>query len=592
MCERLTRRQLLRYAALVAATFPASKLLRDGWSLAAEAQTGLAVPIHLELVTVTDTSAILTWFTGDPTQPDEFGRPAPVAAPGRVLLGTSPDPSSWEEVARHDPTPYHYVEITGLTPGTTYYFRAESNGVPATPTAFSPLHPDPSNGGVFTTLVPPPGREVARVAWLNDLHIGERVSGLAYSDPRLPRGGFPPGFPADPDHPYWRTMAVAAVTEALARGCVLLLANGDLTDEARPAEVAEARQHLERFGVVGGGEALGDGVRWVRPDGPRAVYVTRGNHDRAHSGEEWASCPAAEGRPDLNDCFLDTFRDAFTDGRGRFAVVVGDDRARYRFVGLDSNDIATGAGQLDTEELEFLEAQLAAGDATIPLFHHPVSDLATTLAVPPVTFGVRPQDQGPFRQLIAAHDNVVGVYNGHTHRNLRATATDTGPIPYFEGGAVKEYPGGYTVVRLFEGGYMVNFYKSADPEARAWSERSRGEYLGLYPYYTLGGLGDRNWVYLTDAATRRGAQPAPSPPAGGGEGAAGGAPPLPATGAGAAAGAGLALAAAARAVRRAVHGLHGAGLPRPRSGAVALPCGRHGPPDGSEDPSADRGGAG
>lgn len=56
-------------------------------------------------------------------------------------------------------------------------------------------------------------------------------------------------------------------------------------------------------------------------------------------------------------------------------------------------------------------------------------------------------------------------------------------------------------MRLFEGGYMVNFHKTADPEARAWSERSRGQYLGLYPYYTLGGLGDRNWVYDADART-------------------------------------------------------------------------------------------
>lgn len=41
---------------------------------------------------------------------------------------------------------------------------------------------------------------------------------------------------------------------------------------------------------------------------------------------------------------------------------------------------------------------------------------------------------------------------------------------------------------------MVNFWKTKDPEARAWSERSRGEYLGLYPFYTFGGFGDRNWV--------------------------------------------------------------------------------------------------
>ena len=80
-------------------------------------------------------------------------------------------------------------------------------------------------------------------------------------------------------------------------------------------------------------------------------------------------------------------------------------------------------------------------------------------------------------------------------------------MPYFEGGAVKEYPGGYTVVRLYETGYMVNFYKTAAPECRAWSERSRGEYLGLYPYYTLGASGPQLVVRRRRAgAPHRGAE--------------------------------------------------------------------------------------
>jgi 3',5'-cyclic-AMP phosphodiesterase len=40
---------------------------------------------------------------------------------------------------------------------------------------------------------------------------------------------------------------------------------------------------------------------------------------------------------------------------------------------------------------------------------------------------------------------------------------------------------------------MVNFWKTSTPDACAWSERSRGEYLGLGPDYQLGSLADRNW---------------------------------------------------------------------------------------------------
>jgi len=489
VCEAsLTRRQLLRYAALVSATFPVAF---EGFALAEVAGSGAAVPMNVELVTVTDTQAVITWFTGDPATLDEFGRPTPVAAPGRVLIGTSPDVTTWREVGSHGPTPYHYVEVSGLTPGTTYFWRAESAGLVAVPTVLTPTRANHAAPPAFTTLVPPPGREIGRVAWLNDLHFGEKVAGLAYSSPDLPRGGLPPGFPVDPKHPYWRFMGQGAVREAKARGCNLLLANGDLTSEAEPAELAECKQTLDAFGRLGG-------TTMVRPGDKPRYFVTRGNHDRMHKGAAWDSC---ERVGDLRDCFDDGFRAGFEKGTQHFSVAVGDDRARYRFVGLDSNDGET-TGVLPASELEYLEAELAKGDATIPLFHHPASATAMLTNNTSALGGLDVQDALAFRQLLGRHDNTAGVYAGHTHRNNLTTNAETGTVPYFEGGAVKEYPGGYTVVRLFEGGYMVSFWKTSTPEARAWSERSRGEYLGLGPMYQLGGLGERNWVYEVDARRR------------------------------------------------------------------------------------------
>ncbi len=491
MCRQLTRRELLRYGALVSASYPLLKLER----LYADEEARSAVPMHLELVTVTDTRAVITWFTGDPTTLDEFGRPTPAPARGRVLIGTSPDPSTWEPIGDHAPTAYHYVEIRALRSGTTYYWRAESAGVPAVPTAFSPAHAAIAAPPMFTTLRPPPGREVMRVAWFNDLHIGELTSGLAYSDDRLPRGGFPPGFPVDPDDPYWRTMAKAAVAEARERGCTLLLANGDITNEAEPDRVREAKKMLDVFGKLGR-------TRHVTPSTAPTYFVTRGNHDRAHSGPQWGSCSRVKGQPDFRDCFIDVFAPGFDKGTSRFSITAGDDRARYRFVGLDSND-GSETGVLRQDQLDYLEAELERGDATIPLFHHPAADLALIAGVPPGLVGLDVPDAARVRELMARFHNVAAVYNGHTHRNFRTVATDTGDVPYFEGGAVKEYPGGYTTVRLHEGGFMVNFWKTRDPKARAWSELSRGEYLGLYPYYTLGSFDDRNWVHAFDASRGR-----------------------------------------------------------------------------------------
>ena len=494
----------MRYSALVAATFPAGAVLLSQRA----AHAGPGVPMHLELVTVTDTSAVITWFTGDPTAPDEFGRPAPIAAPGRVLLGTDPNPTTWMSVGEHEPTPYHYVEVSGLRPGTTYYWRAESGGIPATMTTIANPLLRPSDAPLaapptFTTMTPPPGRELARVAWLNDLHFGEGTSGLAISNDSLPGGGLPPGFAADPDDPYWRFMSQAAVAEAKARGCTLLLANGDVTAEARPDEVAEARRMLDGFGVLGGARHLG-------PDDDAAYFVTRGNHDRAHTGALYEACSGSEAK----DCYRDAFAESYDKGTSHFSVTVGTGRARYRFVGLDSNDGET-TGVLRQGELDYLAEQLALGDATIPLFHHPASDLAELTTLPPRVGSLDQADAKAFRELLAQHDNVAGVYAGHTHRNVRSRGSETGSVPFFEGAAVKEYPGGYTVVRLYETGYLVNFYKTAAPECRAWSERSRGEYLGLYPYYTLGGLSDRNWSYDVDARVRRSATATPPgrPPA-------------------------------------------------------------------------------
>jgi hypothetical protein len=135
---------------------------------------------------------------------------------------------------------------------------------------------------------------------------------------------------------------------------------------------------------------------------------------------------------------------------------------------------------------------------------------------------------------------VVGVYNAHTHRNKRTSAMDAPGVPFIELGAVKEYPGGFGLVRVHEGGYAVNFYKTHSDPSRAWSERSRGEYLGLYPYYTLGSMADRNFVVEADFSGLS-PEPAPAPTA----------PPpshphpLPATGLGATTTAAVAASAAA-----------------------------------------------
>ena len=66
-------------------------------------------------------------------------------------------------------------------------------------------------------------------------------------------------------------------------------------------------------------------------------------------------------------------------------------------------------------------------------------------------------------------------------------------------GAVKEYPGGFTLLRVHTGGYALNFYKTRSAEARAWSERSRQELSGQWPQLSLGNRPtDRNTTVTRD----------------------------------------------------------------------------------------------
>lgn len=526
MCQPLTRREMLRFTALAAATPVLVRYTRPARAFAqAESR---AVPMHLELVTLTDTSAVLTWFTGDPTAPDDYARPAPLPADTVVRLGTSPAALT-TVVDRDDRTPFHYVELTGLEPGQTYFYVAMSAGRVALPTTISGVPspsglPGPAGTFSFTTPQPPPGRHLFTMAWANDLHIGEMTSGLAVGD-------FPPGFAADPANPYWRFMTAAAVAESRQRGAEVLMLNGDLTSEAEPTEVDTCRELLDGFGTYG-----------------KDYFVTRGNHDRAHRGPTWAGCAPA-GVPEYNDCLRDAF---FGDRPTYFST----DHRGLHLVGLDTNDLTTGTGAMSEEQFAWLEADLAA-HASSPAFlfgHHPVTQEASLTALPPVVFTLESGDARRLEGVIGDH-RVVGVHSAHTHRNKRTAAPGAPGVPFIELGAVKEYPGGYALVRVHEGGYAVNFYKTRSDPSRAWSEMTRGEYLNLYPYYTLGSLADRNMVVEVDLSDLARPAPPTSPPAPGGPGPAPGSGPrtgrTPATGPGGALAVGAAVATgAAVALRR------------------------------------------
>lgn len=453
------------------------------------------VAINLELVTVTETTAILTWFTGDPNQaPDPFGRLVPAAADTEVLIGTSPG-SLRTVLYESAGTPYHYAEITGLEPGQRYFFVARSNGVIASPAISwngSPLGSSaaglatttPGAAGVtpasFATPLPPDGRFLFSIALCNDLHLGESVAGLAATVPGV--GGVPPGIEqADGAAPYPKVMAEALAAEARDRRAHLLLAAGDISSEAAKMDVDTAKSYLDRFGTY-------------RDD----YFVTRGNHDRPHptAGQACSAVPGADG---YGDCFADAF---FPSGPTWFETKVRG----LRIIGLDTYDRpspSTGGdnGIMGQEQFAWLTERLRddPDTPTIVAGHHPVTVEADATTVgKPLGFDLDPQQA---MQLEALYANAPGVFlhhAGHTHRNKRTVSTTAPGVVFQEVAAVKEYPGGFHLLRVFTGGFALNFYKFRSPDAQAWSERSRPEYMGTAPFYTFGNASDRNAVFARD----------------------------------------------------------------------------------------------
>jgi predicted phosphohydrolase len=455
--HRLTRRHALTSAAgaTAAAALPADAV--------AQALTDLVritpgPALEPELVTVTDT-AMAAWWRTD--------RPADTTVVLEALDG--PEAGQVRELRLEEGRTVHAARVEGLRPGTRYRYELRSGGQrvslgPAT-------EADP---GEFRTLVPPPGPLLARIALLNDIHVGEQVSGQLVG---TPAGSLPPAYTGDD---YAFRMLQAAVGELRDRPIDLVIANGDLTDRGREDEVRRALAGLREL--------------------PFPLLVTRGNHDRRLEG----AC-AADG-----DCL----RVQAFGGQGegdhvlRSVARVGP---RVAVVGLDSCDPTSGDGRLDLGgQAAWLEEQLVAlrreGRETIVAFHHPI--LRET-DPPSFSDGV---DAGGAEVLavLGRHEHVRLVVSGHSHRNNLGFDPAIGQrLPFLENGATKEYPAGFALLDVFEGGIMRTFHRPVTDFSREWVRTSAQQIFGFHPTVTRGSLASRAFVTGFASPTLATAQVAP-----------------------------------------------------------------------------------
>lgn len=203
------------------------------WSRPARAQAD-ADAAHLELVTLSDSDAVLTFESLQPTE-------------ALVRWGSTPDEFSHEASDPTGRSRYHRLEIGGLSPGQQVYYAVEVDGVRVQENPYSP--------GQFESLVPPEGPELFTFATLTDMHCGlmsaGAVGGISSFEPvECPLG----------DPTCWQVAnreVIAAINRSPA---AFSIAKGDLSHEYLPEEFEAAR-------------ALLDGL-----DQP--YHPVRGNHDR------------------------------------------------------------------------------------------------------------------------------------------------------------------------------------------------------------------------------------------------------------------------------------------------------------------------
>jgi Icc protein len=279
-------------------------------------------------------------------------------------------------------------------------------------------------------------------------------------------------------------MLKSLVEDVTALGADYLLAAGDISAEAVPVDLSEAHQLLGKFGTY-------------RDD----YFVTRGNHDRAHIGDPYATCRA--GRWQGNDCF----EDQFFPGKGEPTYFTRD-LGGLRVIGIDTYDKPGGggdAGGLSPDQLSWFQAQLHQDQdqPTMVFGHHPL--VVRNSAFP--TSVSSSLDATQAAAILQDYSRMPGLFlhhAGHTHRNKRTISPVAPRVTLQEIAAGKEYPGGFSILRLHTGGYALNFYKSRSDLAREWSERSRQEIAGYWPQFSLGAdVSDRNTMVKRDLSGLR-----------------------------------------------------------------------------------------
>jgi Icc-related predicted phosphoesterase len=323
------------------------------------------------------------------------------------------------------------LTVDGLEPDTTYEVVMSGSGR-AREVVLS----------VRTAPRPPLGRALFHFATVSDMHVGERYVGPTrrLHDPQ-PR----------PEHldPYPLRCAKAAITEAQEWGAELLIAKGDLTYAARPAETASIADALASA--------------WV------PVQVILGNHDVGGRADV-AAVLASRG--------ISAHRHAHSMDIAGVRIVFG----HTPVPGLHGGRLA----EKHARELAQLAGE-AAGPVVLVVHHPPRRTPVQTYYPPSISW----RDSNLLLQGVSARNPATLMLAGHTHRNRLYRSRG---VTVAEVGATKDYPGQWAAYTVYERGISQVVRRTARPDVIAWTEMTKRAVFGIWGRWSPGRLGDRCWV--------------------------------------------------------------------------------------------------
>lgn len=301
----------------------------------------------------------------------------------------------------------------------------------------------PSATVAFTTLAPPPGPLLTRVATMSDLHLGTTGFGLfpRARDPETPAAATP-GFA-----PHTLRAAHAGARALREWGAELVVLKGDLTDNGRVDEWRAVGELVEATGLP--------------------TLLMLGNHERMRR----------PGRVDPAVGLAEI-------GRRTDRVLVHDVPGARLVLADTTSDHGWGTLRRVHDEVVDAVREAAPGPAIV-LLHHYLEPFAVPTFWPP---GVPAWQARRFTAALAAANPATLLTSGHSHRHRRH---DMHGLAVVEVGAPKDYPGVWAGYAIHEGGVRQVVRRIATPECLAWTDRTRGAMAGLWGHWTPGRLGDR-----------------------------------------------------------------------------------------------------